>query len=79
MKKIKSFNEIYDSNSFYDLEEAVEIVLKTQYEFPHEFFNDFLNYHEITETQFFELENKWRNLDIWHKKNGKWKLKNEIK
>lgn len=60
-------------------EEAVEIVLKTQYEFPHEYFNDFLNYHEITETQFFELEDKYRNLDIWHKKNGKWKLKNEIK
>ena len=27
--KSKSFNEIYDYNSFYDLEEAIEIVKKT--------------------------------------------------
>ena len=60
-------------------EEAVEIVLKTQYEFPYEYFKDFLEYHEITENQFFELENKFRNLDIWYKKNDNWRLINELK
>ena len=53
-------------------EEAVDIVLDKQYEFPFE-------YHEITEDQFHKLEDKFRNYDIWHKKNGKWRLKNEIK
>tara|TARA_Y100000389_G_scaffold178739_1_gene192172 strand:- start:4881 stop:6002 length:1122 start_codon:yes stop_codon:yes gene_type:complete len=60
-------------------EEAVEIVLKNQYEFPYEYFEEFLEYHEITENQFFELENKFRNLDIWQKKNNTWRLINELK
>ena len=58
--------------------DAVEIVLNKQYNFPHEFLDEFLDYHEITKNQFFELENKYRNPDIWHKKNGNWRLINEV-
>jgi hypothetical protein len=60
-------------------QEAVDIVLEKQYEFPFEFLPEFLDYHEITENQFHELEDKFRNYDIWHKVNDKWRLKNEIK
>lgn len=60
-------------------QEAVDIVLEKQYEFPFEFLPEFLEYHEITANQFHELEDKFRNYDIWHKVNGKWRLKNEIK
>jgi hypothetical protein len=60
-------------------EEAVKIVLNEQYKFPHEFLDEFLDYHEITKNQFFELEDKYRNLNIWHKKNDNWRLINELK
>lgn len=59
-------------------EEAVEIVLNKQYNFPYEYFNEFLEYHELTKDEFFELENKYRNADIWYKKNGNWRLINEV-
>ena len=59
-------------------EEAVSIVLEKQYEFPGEFLPEFLEYHEINENEFHELEDKFRNYDIWHKKDGMWRLKNEI-
>ena len=59
-------------------EDAVSIVREKQYEFPAEFLPEFLEYHEITENEFYELEDKFRNYDIWHKKNGVWRLKNEI-
>lgn len=59
-------------------EEAVEHVLTKQYEFPHEYLNEFLEYHQLTEAAFHECEERWRNHDIWHKINGEWRLKNEI-
>lgn len=59
-------------------EEAVELVRSKQYEFPHEYLNEFLEYHQLTETAFRECEERWRNHDIWHKVNGNWRLKNEV-
>lgn len=60
-------------------EEAVEIVNKKQDEFPQEYFVDFLRYHDLTETQFWETVEKFRNHDIWEKQNGKWKLKTPLR
>ena len=59
-------------------EPAVEHVRSKQYEFPHEYLKEFLEYHEITESEFRECEESWRNHDIWHKVNGQWRLKHEI-
>ena len=58
--------------------EAVELVLSKQYEFPYEYFNEFLEYHQITEAGFHECEERWRNHDIWKKVNGQWRLKYEL-
>jgi len=58
--------------------DAVDLVRNKQYEFPIEYFHEFLEYHQITESEFHECENKFRNLDIWHKVNGQWRLKNEV-
>lgn len=58
--------------------EAVEAVREKQYEFPGEYLPDFLDFHQLTESQFFEEAEKWRNLDIWHKVNGAWRLKVEL-
>lgn len=59
-------------------EEAVELVRAKQYEFPKEYLAEFLHYHQLTETEFRECEERWRNHDIWHKINGQWRLKNEV-
>ena len=66
-------------NGRMERDEAVDIVLKKQYEFPYEYLPEFLEYHQITENQYHELEEKFRNKDIWHNQNGNWRLKNEIK
>lgn len=55
--------------------EAVELVNAKQDEFPKEYFQDFLNYHDLTEAQFWETVEKFRNHDIWEKTNNQWKLK----
>ena len=59
-------------------EEAVALVKEKQYEFPVEYFDDFLNYHQITKREYFKLEDKWRNYNIWEKKGGEWRLKIDI-
>tara|TARA_B100000161_G_C33553053_1_gene416354 strand:+ start:1864 stop:2949 length:1086 start_codon:yes stop_codon:yes gene_type:complete len=58
--------------------EAVEIVNSKQYEFPYEYLDEFLEFHEITKKEYLECEDKFRNLEIWHKKNNKWRLINEL-
>ena len=58
--------------------EAAKIVDSLQDEFPHEYFQDFLRFHDISETEFWMVVEKFRNKDIWHKIDGKWKLKENI-
>tara|TARA_A100001388_G_scaffold166404_1_gene124253 strand:- start:274 stop:1362 length:1089 start_codon:yes stop_codon:yes gene_type:complete len=65
-------------NGYLSREDAVKIVLEKQYEFPSDYFEEFLEYHQITKDEFIECENKYRNKDIWHKVNGEWRLKNEV-
>jgi hypothetical protein len=65
-------------NGYMSREEAVQLVREKQYEFPQEYFTEFLNYHEITEAEFWQVAERWRNQDIWHKVNGQWRLKHEI-
>ncbi len=65
-------------NSRMTREEAVDIVLKKQYEFPHEYLPEFLEYHEMKENELFEYMEKWRNPDLWIKRNNKWVLRYEL-
>ena len=60
-------------------EEGVKIVNRLQGEFPHEYFADFLRFHNISEDEFWETVEKFRNLDIWQQdSDGKWELKVEL-
>jgi len=59
-------------------EEAVQLVRGVQYEFPEEYYKEFLEYHQLTDAEFWESAEHWRNHDIWHKVNGQWRLKTEI-
>lgn len=65
-------------NGYMKRAEAVELVRKTQYEFPHEYLKEFLEYHQLTESEFWPAVERWRNLDIWHRVNGEWRLKREL-
>lgn len=58
--------------------EAVELVLKKQYEFPDEYLPEFLHYHSLKESELYDIFEKWRNKDIWVKKNNRWKLRKEV-
>jgi N-acetyl sugar amidotransferase len=59
-------------------DEAVDMVMGKQYEFPGEYLPEFLEYHEMTETEFYESVERWRNKDLWHKVNGTWRLREEL-
>ncbi len=60
-------------------EEAVKIVNKLNDEFPIEYFKDFLEFHDLTQEDFWKVAEKYRNKDIWEKVNGRWKLKYPLK
>ncbi|MFK7872452.1 MAG: N-acetyl sugar amidotransferase [Oligoflexales bacterium] len=60
-------------------DEAVDIVNEIQGEFPSEYYQDFLRFHNITDKEFWEVVEKFRNKDIWEKKDGKWSLRYPLK
>jgi N-acetyl sugar amidotransferase len=65
-------------NDYMTREEAVERVRAVQYQFPIEYFKEFLEYHQLTENEFWECAERFRNRDIWQKAAGEWKLKQEL-
>ena len=65
-------------NGYMKRDEAVQLVREKQYEFPDESLQEFLEYQQITEDKFWELAEKYRNHDIWHKVNGQWRLRYEV-
>ncbi len=56
---------------FITREEAIALVKKYDNEFPIKYFNEFLDFTRISEHNFWEIANKWRNESIWIKKNEK--------
>jgi len=59
-------------------EEAVYLVNKYDGEFPKKYFNLFLKYCGINESQFNKVIDSWRSPHIWKKKKNKWKLRTSI-
>lgn len=55
--------------------EAVELVNAKQYEFPGEYLKEFLEFNQVTEAEFWETVERFRNKDIWHRVNGQWRLR----
>ena len=48
-------------------------------QFPEEYFQDFLRFHNISETEFWEIAENYRNKDIWEFSGNKWNLKYPLK
>ncbi len=59
-------------------EEGIQLVKKYDGEFPQKYFNTFLKYCDITESQFWDIVNSWRSDHIWKNTNGVWELRNPI-
>ncbi len=59
-------------------EEAVNLVHKFDHEFPSKYFQEFLEYIDISESDFHETVDRYRSPHLWHKINGVWKLKQKI-
>lgn len=49
-------------------EEAISLVKKYDNEFPKKYFTDFLDFTGLSENEFFEIADMWRNENIWRKK-----------
>ena len=61
-----------------DREEAAALVRRYDTEFPKKNFDLFLNYCDFSESQFWEVCEKWRNLNLWNKDSGEWKLNKQV-
>ena len=59
-------------------EEAVSLVKKYDGEFPKKYFNDFLEYLDITEEHFWEVANSYRLPHIWKETDQGWKLRTTV-
>lgn len=59
-------------------EEGIELVKKYDGEFPNKYYNDFLQYCDISEEEFTEVIDSWRSDHLWEKKSGVWKLRKPI-
>ena len=56
-------------------DEAIYLVKKYDTEFPHKYFEDFLEYINLSEKDFFKIIEKFRNKFLWKKIKNKWALK----
>ena len=59
-------------------EEAIYLVKKFDGEFPQKYFQEFLNYIDITESEFYSIVDKFRSPHLWKKKNGDWVLRHSV-
>lgn len=56
-------------------EEGVALVHRYDHEFPKKYFQNFLDYLDITEEHFWEVMNRYRSPHVWKKEKGEWRLK----
>lgn len=59
-------------------DEGQALVKKYDGEFPKKYFQDFLDYLEITEEHFWNVVDSYRLPYIWKKENEEWKLRNTV-
>jgi N-acetyl sugar amidotransferase len=61
-------------------EEGVALVHQYDHIFPDKYFTEFLNYMDMTEEEFWDVVNAYREKrpNLWKKENGKWILKQRV-
>ena len=60
-------------------EEGIALMNRYEGEFPDKYFQDFLEYLDITEEHFWEVVDAWRAPHLWKKVNKGWLFKFPIK
>lgn len=65
-------------NKHINRDEAVALVKKFDGEFPDRYFNEIMEYIDMTPDHFHELCDKARSPHLWHKVNGDWKLRHTV-
>jgi len=65
-------------NGLLNREEGISLVKKYDGEFPKKYFEEILDYLDLSEKQFWSTINKFRSSHLWTKKNSNWKLKKTI-
>ena len=70
-------HEIRDGNISRD--EGISLMQQYEGEFPSKYFNEFLNYLDISEEFFWEIADSWRLDHLWEKNSNNWYLKHPIK
>ena len=61
-------------NGFLTKEEGLRLINKYDGEYPKTYEKEFLDYISMSKEEFNQLCDKFKKKEIWHKKNGKWKL-----
>ena len=59
-------------------EEGVLLVRRFDAEFPKKKYQIFLDYCELTDRQFKDICERWRNQNLWERKGDEWVLKNQV-
>ena len=59
-------------------DEGIILVRKYDNEFPNKYFNEFLNYIDISEEKFYSIIDRFRSPHLWKKNNDKWELLQKI-
>lgn len=59
-------------------EEGVALVKKFDQEFPKKYFNEFLEYMDISEEEFWKRIDEGRSTHLWEERNGEWILKHQV-
>ncbi len=59
-------------------EEAVALVKRYDGEFPSKYYQEFLEYTDITDDEFWQVVDSWRQPHIWEKSGNEWRLKHAV-
>jgi len=59
-------------------EEAIALMNRYEGEFPKKYFEEFLDYLDITEDHFWDVVDSWRAEHLWEKRNDEWVFKYPI-
>lgn len=59
-------------------EEGIALITRYDGEFPNKFYQEFLEYCEISDAQFQEIVDSWRSEHIWRKTHNGWELKHPV-
>ena len=59
-------------------EEGVALVRRYDGEFPGKYYDEFLEFIDISQDRFWEVVDSWRTPHLWEELNGEWKLKYQV-